>query len=49
MLKDDQIVWAIHQMEDEIGPVGRSLDSRTPFQYLISCDFERAGDRCFRE
>jgi endonuclease-3 len=36
MLKDDQIVWAIHQMEDEIGPVGRSLDSRTPFQYLIS-------------
>lgn len=36
MLKDDQIVWAIHQMEDEIGPVGPSLDSRTPFQYLIS-------------
>ncbi|MCT3064370.1 endonuclease III domain-containing protein [Lactiplantibacillus pentosus] len=36
MLKDDQIVWAIHQMEDEIGPVGRSLDSRTPFQYLTS-------------
>lgn len=36
MLKDDQIVWAIHQMEDEMGPVGPSLDSRTPFQYLIS-------------
>ncbi|AVK61562.1 endonuclease III [Lactobacillus sp. CBA3605] len=36
MLKDHQIVWAIHQMEAEIGPVGPSLDSRTPFQYLIS-------------
>jgi len=36
MLKDDQIVWAIHQMEAEIGPVGPSLDSRTPFQYLVS-------------
>lgn len=36
MLKDEQIVWAIHQMEDDIGPVGPSLDSRTPFQYLIS-------------
>ena len=36
MLKDDQIVWAIHQMEDEIGPVGRSLDSRTPFHHPIS-------------
>lgn len=36
MLKDDQIVWAIHQMEADIGPVGPSLDSRTPFQYLIS-------------
>jgi endonuclease-3 len=36
MLKDDQIVWAIHQMEDDIGPVGPSLDSRSPFQYLVS-------------
>jgi len=36
MLKDDQIVWAIHQMEADIGPVGPSLDSRTPFQYLVS-------------
>ncbi|MFC6201839.1 endonuclease III domain-containing protein [Lactiplantibacillus nangangensis] len=36
MLKDDQIVWAIHQMEAEMGPVGPSLDSRTPFQYLVS-------------
>ena len=36
MLADKQIVWAIHQMEDEIGPVGPSLDSRTPFQYLVS-------------
>ncbi|MCM6797468.1 endonuclease III domain-containing protein [Levilactobacillus brevis] len=36
MLKDDQIIWAIHQMEDEIGPVGPSLDARTPFQFLIS-------------
>ncbi|MCF6166675.1 Endonuclease III [Furfurilactobacillus rossiae] len=36
MLKDDQIVWAIHQMEAEIGPVGPSLITRTPFQYLIS-------------
>ncbi|WP_125763883.1 endonuclease III domain-containing protein [Companilactobacillus hulinensis] len=36
MLKDDQIVWAIKQMEEDIGPVGPSLDSRTPFQYLVS-------------
>ncbi|KRL68525.1 endonuclease III domain-containing protein [Companilactobacillus versmoldensis] len=36
MLKDDQIVWAIHQMEADIGPVEPSLDSRTPFQYLVS-------------
>lgn len=36
MLKDKQIVWAIHQMEEDIGPVGPSLDSRTPFQYLVS-------------
>lgn len=36
MLKDEQIVWAIHQMEKEMGPVGPSLDSRTPFQYLVS-------------
>jgi len=36
MLKDDQIVWAIHQMEEDIGPVGPSLDPRTPFQYLVS-------------
>lgn len=36
MLKDDQIVWAIHEMMAEIGPVGPSLDSRTDFQYLIS-------------
>ncbi|MFC6181186.1 endonuclease III domain-containing protein [Lactiplantibacillus daowaiensis] len=36
MLKDEQIVWAIHQMEADIGPVGPSLDSRTPFQYLVS-------------
>lgn len=36
MLKDEQIVWAIRQMEEDIGPVGPSLDSRTPFQYLIS-------------
>lgn len=36
MLKDSDIVWAIHQMMDEIGPVGPSLDSRTDFQYLIS-------------
>jgi len=36
MLKDEQIVWAIHQMEEVIGPGGPSLDSRTPFQYLIS-------------
>ncbi|GAB6092709.1 endonuclease III domain-containing protein [Furfurilactobacillus curtus] len=36
MLTDKQIAWAIHQMEDEIGPVKESLKSRTPFQYLIS-------------
>ncbi|WP_338214347.1 endonuclease III domain-containing protein [Companilactobacillus muriivasis] len=36
MLKDDQIVWAIHQMEEDVGPVGPSLDPRTPFQYLVS-------------
>lgn len=36
MLTNEQIVWAIHQMEDDIGPVGPSLDSRTPFQYLVS-------------
>lgn len=36
MLKDKQVVWAIHQMEAEMGPVGPSLDSRTPFQYLVS-------------
>ncbi|WP_334351522.1 endonuclease III domain-containing protein [Companilactobacillus sp. HBUAS56257] len=36
MLKDEQIVWAIRQMEEDIGPVGPSLDSRTPFQYLVS-------------
>lgn len=36
MLKDNQIVWAIHQMEEDIGPVGPSLDPRTPFQYLVS-------------
>ncbi|WP_204120728.1 MULTISPECIES: endonuclease III domain-containing protein [Levilactobacillus] len=36
MLTDKQIVWAIHQMEEEMGPVGPSLDSRTPFQYLVS-------------
>ncbi len=36
MLNDKQIVWAIHQMEAEIGPVEPSLDSRTPFQYLVS-------------
>lgn len=36
MLKNQDIVWAIHQMMDEIGPVGPSLDSRTDFQYLIS-------------
>ena len=36
MLKDEQIVWAIHRMEEDIGPVGPSLDSRTPFQYLVS-------------
>ncbi|KRO00545.1 endonuclease III domain-containing protein [Companilactobacillus kimchiensis] len=36
MLKDEQIVWAIHQMETDIGPVGPSLDTRTPFQYLVS-------------
>ncbi|KRN96059.1 endonuclease III domain-containing protein [Furfurilactobacillus siliginis] len=36
MLTDKQIVWAIHQMEAEIGPVKRGLDSRTSFQYLIS-------------
>ena len=36
MLKYKQIVWAIHQMEEDIGPVGPSLDSRTPFQYLVS-------------
>jgi len=36
MLEDEQIVWAIHQMEKEMGPVGPSLDSRTPFQYLVS-------------
>lgn len=36
MLKDKQIVWAIYQMEEDIGPVGPSLDSRTPFQYLVS-------------
>ncbi|ALB28913.1 endonuclease III domain-containing protein [Companilactobacillus heilongjiangensis] len=36
MLKDEQIVWAIHQMEEDIGPIGPSLDSRTPFQYLVS-------------
>ncbi|WP_125768015.1 endonuclease III domain-containing protein [Companilactobacillus furfuricola] len=36
MLTNEQIVWAIHQMEEDIGPVGPSLDSRTPFQYLVS-------------
>lgn len=36
MLKDEQIVWAIHQMEEDIGPVGPSLDARTPFQFLVS-------------
>lgn len=36
MLTDKQIVWAIHQMVDDIGPVGPSLDARTPFQFLIS-------------
>lgn len=36
MLKDEQIAWAIHQMEEDIGPVEPSLNSRTPFQYLIS-------------
>ncbi|MFD1549143.1 endonuclease III domain-containing protein [Levilactobacillus fuyuanensis] len=36
MLKDEQIVWAVHQMEDDIGPVGPSLDARTPFQFLVS-------------
>jgi len=36
MLTDKQIVWAIHQMEEEMGPVGPSLDLRTPFQYLVS-------------
>jgi len=36
MLKDHQIIWAIQQMEEEIGPVGLSLDARTPFQFLIS-------------
>ncbi|GEP19742.1 endonuclease III domain-containing protein [Pediococcus argentinicus] len=36
MLTDEQITWAIHKMEDEIGPVTRGLDSRTPFQYMIS-------------
>ncbi|MFD1455658.1 endonuclease III domain-containing protein [Levilactobacillus lanxiensis] len=36
MLTDKQIVWAIHQMEEEMGPVGPSLDPRTPFQYLVS-------------
>lgn len=36
MLKDHQIIWAIQQMEEEIGPVGLSLDARTPFQFLVS-------------
>lgn len=36
MLKDEQILWAIKEMEKEMGPVGPSLDSRTPLQYLIS-------------
>lgn len=36
MLKDKQIVWAIHEMMKEIGPVTPTLDSRTDFQYLIS-------------
>ncbi|WP_203641197.1 endonuclease III domain-containing protein [Levilactobacillus andaensis] len=36
MLKDEQIVWAIHQMEEDIGPVGPSLDARIPFQFLVS-------------
>ncbi|MFD1471272.1 endonuclease III domain-containing protein [Companilactobacillus mishanensis] len=36
MLTKEQIAWAIHEMEKDIGPVGPSLDSRTPFQYLIS-------------
>jgi Predicted EndoIII-related endonuclease len=36
MLNDKQIKWAIEQMEEDIGPVGPSLDSRTPFQYLVS-------------
>ncbi|MFC6261275.1 endonuclease III domain-containing protein [Levilactobacillus fujinensis] len=36
MLTDEQIVWAIHQMEADIGPVGQSLDTRTPFQFLVS-------------
>jgi len=36
MLKDKQIVWAIHKMEEDIRQVGHSLDSRTPFQYLVS-------------
>lgn len=36
MLKNSDIVWTIHQMMNEIGPVGPSLDSRTDFQYLIS-------------
>ncbi|MGR3741790.1 endonuclease III domain-containing protein [Companilactobacillus sp. DQM5] len=36
MLADKDIVWAIHEMMNEIGPVGPSLDSRTDFQYLIS-------------
>ncbi|GKQ42685.1 endonuclease III [Companilactobacillus sp. RD055328] len=36
MLANSDIVWAIHKMMDEIGPVKPSLDSRTDFQYLIS-------------
>lgn len=36
MLKDEQIVWAIQQMETDIGPVEQSLDARTPFQFLVS-------------
>ncbi|AKP66585.1 endonuclease III domain-containing protein [Companilactobacillus ginsenosidimutans] len=36
MLNDKQIAWAIHEMENDIGTVEPSLDSRTPFQYLVS-------------
>lgn len=31
MLKDDQIVWAIHQMEADIGPVGPFMDNARRF------------------